>query len=529
MFKNIFYVIAFGTFIINVQAASTLDLNYSIQFNEKMECLDITSILPTGANNELIINIPQRGVSSLNIQPNYIQSNDLSPFIKKISFATPTQVTIQYQLCMNNPTHHIDLPIIEKHFLQLMVLNSLVLPLQREREESQIKINLNNAPKNFTFVSSKGLVKSNTITFNGQLNEFVSYVLAGSDHNLQFQIDKKPFIALSSNRQNPFPTIRLEKLKKVSEFQQSLMEDKDNSPLLLTFVNVPEFSSSFARHFSNTVSVSIPEKKKEDSIVSTFSHEMFHHWLGWKLRADKYHGELLWFMEGIDDYFGLSSAYQSGAISKQSYTNNINNLLKDYYLSPIHHLSYDKLVEKYKDDLQHNVIAQIRGHLAAIVLQGDSKKPLKNENLTIILKDLLKIKCPDEYCVLTPELLEQQLNEKLTAKEVLQLKQFISSGKDLNLPTKLNGNELKLTNMNVLYPKFGFDLDTFFSSHIIKDLNSDSPEYKAGLRDGMEVLQYNLYLHDPHRKVTITVKSNAEFKHVEFFPQTQYAVIPQYV
>src|SRR5690242_447538 len=96
--------------ILNVSYASVFDIDYAIEFNDKMQCIDIKSTIPTNQNNELIISIPQRGVSSLEIKPHFIRSMDVSPFIKKILFAAPTLATIQYQLCMNNQKHHIDLP-----------------------------------------------------------------------------------------------------------------------------------------------------------------------------------------------------------------------------------------------------------------------------------------------------------------------------------------------------------------------------------------------------------------------------------
>jgi predicted metalloprotease with PDZ domain len=161
------------------------------------------------------------------------------------------------------------------------------------------------------------------------------------------------------------------------------------------------------------------------------------------------------------------------------------------------------------------------------MLQGSEKKPLEKEPLTRVVKNLLKMKCTDDYYILTPNLLEEHLKKELASNEFDQLKQFIETGKDLSLPQNLDGN-FKLTKQKVLYPKYNFDLEAFFHSHKINDLQSDSPEYKAGLRDGMEVLQYNFYLHEPRRKVTISVKSNGEVKSIQFFPQTQYASILQY-
>lgn len=531
MFKKFQYcsVILFGTLFANVEAAATLNLNYNIEFNDEMGCLDITATLPTNDNNELILNIPQRGVSPLEIKPNFTKEIVVSPFIKKLIFDSPSEVNINYQLCMDNPKHHIDLPIIEKHFLQLMALNALILPLQRENQDSKISIELKTLPKNFKFASSEGFIKSNKIHFYGSLNEFSTFVLAGGTQFQSFQIGSRPVFAFSSIETIPFPDERMTKIKKVALFQRKLVRDHNNTPLLLTFIETPEFSSSLARHFKNTLSLSCPAKKNEEQIITVFAHEFFHDFLGWQLRSGHRHGELLWFIEGIDDYFGTATAYQSGAISQKTYLEKINNLLKDYYLSPIAHLPYTKLAEKHQEDLHYNVIAQIRGHLAALMLQGSSKKSLEKESTTDILKNILKIKCPEGYCTLTPLLVHKHFETKLNPSKFKQILKFIETGNNLSLPPKLNGNELNLKTISVLYPKVSFDLISFFNNHEIQNIQPESPEYNAGLRNGMKVVQYNFYLHDPYRKITIAAKMNDKIELIEFFPETEYAEIPQYI
>lgn len=516
----------------SVFAALPLNLYYWIEFNEAMQYIDITASLPTDDNNELFINIPSRGVTALDIKPMFIETQDISHYIKKFSFASPTQVTFHYQLHMNNPYHHIDAPIIEEHFFQLMGISSLTLPLYRGAEDAKINIQFKNLPKNFTVVGSGGLVKSEAISFNGTLNEFSSYVLAGSDHNHVFHIGKKPVMAFSSTQQDAFPTTRMSNFETVATFQNTLMGDQDARPFLLTSVTVPEdafHSTLFSRHFRNTISLSIPEKKNEDGVVIAFARENFRHWLGGKLRADIHHGQLLWFIGGVNDYFANSSAHQSGVISQETYIKNINNLLREYYLSPLQHQSYQQLVEKYSNDPYHNIAAQMRGNLAALMLQGNTKKPLENEPLTRVIKNLLAVKGEKDYCVLSPELLDEHLKKELSARQMKDFTRAINTGKGLKLPKTLNDNELKLKQVKVLYPKFDFDMNAFTTKHVIKNIKPDSASFKAGLRDGMEVIEYKMILHEPDKKVSIVTKINGAIKGFQFLPDTDSATIPQYV
>lgn len=221
------------------------------------------------------------------------------------------------------------------------------------------------------------------------------------------------------------------------------MGDKSKDPLILSFAFAPAASQFLGRHFTNTVSISIPNQKSDEIIMRIFAHEYFHRWLGLQLVGGKHFDELLWFVEGIDDYVGLKSAYEVGAVSFQGYLNGINENLMEHYLSPLRSSSYKDLYSIHLTDVQHHKTTQIRGHLASIALQGNKRISLKGDPIIAILKKLLS-SIEGKYKMLTPEIVDAEFKNTLEIQEWIKFKKFVDTGEDLDLPSELGNGRAKL-------------------------------------------------------------------------------------
>ena len=76
-------------------------------------------------------------------------------------------------------------------------------------------------------------------------------------------------------------------------------------------------------------------------------------------------------------------------------------------------------------------------------------------------------------------------------------------------------------------PNYHFDMAHFMMHKTIKDLDSNSPEYQAGLREGMRVVNHNLTFHRAAQSVLIVVLENNIEKNILFCPSLKNQVIPQ--
>lgn len=509
------------------------DLNYSIRFDERnSECFLITSSFTTNSEGELLLRIPQSGISALELNSQFTSTEDIAPNLKKFNFPEQRNIGVRYTLCMNNRTYNIDNPIINNTFFQLTTWSAFLLPQYKTNEKLNIKINFENAPKDFNIFSSEGAINAGKINFVEFVSEFETFVVAGSkDKVKEINIQNKKYYAISNNNKTSISFANIKNFEKILSYQTKLMADESTKPTLLIFAVHPD-ATLYARHFTNTVTMSVPAKTENETLMRAFSHEYFHRWLGWKLTPKDNFNDLLWFMEGVDDYLGVKIAYQSGATTNQGYLNNINNILKEHYLSPIRFLDYKSLSAQSRLDWQHHKIAQLRGNLAALMIDAEKNSELKEDATIVVIKKLLALKSSksnSDSISITPEMINRYFEETLGIEKWLQINKFIQTGRNLKLPNIFNGGKAKLIKSKVQVADYGFDLDSLFNKRIISDLSSDTPAYKAGLREGMHVISYTIALSRPSSNVLVHVKLNDKTELMEFTPELKYVEIPQYI
>ncbi|MFO1258412.1 MAG: hypothetical protein U1E78_08405 [Gammaproteobacteria bacterium] len=521
-----FSFIYFFSFFLS--ASENNELNYFIKFDHlKKGCLTIRSSIPTNQRGEITIKFPPKGISSFNVSPHFIDAQDISAFSKKFVFKETRNAIFEYDLCMSNSEYHADFPVINSGYVYLLPLTSFIIPQDDLVKKRDIKIFLKNPPENFKFISSQGPLEEE-LSFSCRLNDFLTFVLIGTKHKINSdRLNGRSIFSIHANKKKQLSRKNREKIKDIILFQEALFKNKSDEPLLLNFMSSKSTPYLFARNFNNTLVLTAPFYEKEDVLIRAFSHEHFHNWIGIKLRASDLNS-LLWFIEGIDDYFGLVTAYKAKALSGLEYINNVNQLLRHYYLSPLSKLSYGDLIKNSKIDFHHSQIIQMRGHLLGMILQDADQPEVAKYSLAKMLNIIIQ-DVNSEYLVLTPKSVEDYFIQAFSKSKWLKIKYFLDTGDGLDLPSQLDKLPFRLTNVKVHAPKYGFNLKSFFEERKIQCLDLKSIAYQAGLRNGMEVLEYNLRLSEPHQKVKIIVKDTDGTKMIEFTPDSEFTVVPQYI
>lgn len=89
---------------------------------------------------------------------------------------------------------------------------------------------------------------------------------------------------------------------------------------------------------------------------------------------------------------------------------------------------------------------------------------------------------------------------------------------------------VKILNKTISVPVYYFDMYELVANKIIKNLDENSPEYQAGLREGMQVISYKLRVDDNKTDVSLVIKSAGDIeKIITFFPGRVDKNIPQLV
>lgn len=505
------------------------DIQYSISvLDMNKNCASFEAKMPTDEMGRLVIKIPY-GLTTFNLAPEFKSVEDINSYTKKITFHKKTEARIGYDLCSDESNYQLDYPIINEKYFQFTALTALIMPDYRQEQELNILFKLANVPADFRLFTSSGEVHSTEFSYTGPVSNFTSYtIVAAKDHVQSMDIGDKKIYGLSNDEQAAFPNGIVKKMKKVLSYQYNLMGETDANPLLIAVISAPEIME-FGRFFENTLLLSFKESVSEDKRLRAFAHEHFHKWLGKLIVPRDGEGDdLVWFLEGIDDYIGIKSAYQAGAISYSEYVSVINKLLIENSLSPLSHVSYKDLLGLYLRELQYTKDAQIRGQLVSLMIQGEKTLPLAEDPVLRITKKILESRAGSIVSISFEEL-EKHFIEHVGNADWQNLKYFINTGENLNLPLTLDRGRATLRDKKVRIADYGFDLDALIRNRVISGLEDDAPAYRAGLRNGMQVLSHNLSLSDPDKKIRILVLKDDKAVPIFFVPDTKYAVIQQYV
>lgn len=96
------------------------------------------------------------------------------------------------------------------------------------------------------------------------------------------------------------------------------------------------------------------------TLLSVFTHEYLHRWIGTKLTAGP---EYRWFSEGFTEFLTWQSLWRSGVISFDRYLAAVNEAIENYHQSPFRLLSPEQIDETGSSAYR---IPYWRGHLLAL-------------------------------------------------------------------------------------------------------------------------------------------------------------------
>jgi predicted metalloprotease with PDZ domain len=106
---------------------------------------------------------------------------------------------------------------------------------------------------------------------------------------------------------------------------------------------------------------------------------------------------------------------------------------------------------------------------------------------------------------------------------------IINSGGQIQWSPTAFFPKAQIKQSTVSAPDYHFNIQKFLEEDIIADLAPNSAEYKAGLRNGQKVIDFDAFLFNTKkRKITIVVEENSKMKDIKFIPRTKITKVPQY-
>src|SRR3569832_420287 len=132
--------------------------------------------------------------------------------------------------------------------------------------------------------------------------------------------------------------------------QRCFWNDYEFPYYLVSVIPIDAEGSTGGTALTNTFSLFLGDTRfSKDEFLKhlawLISHEHFHTWNGIKISSSEPEGSMYWFSEGFTEYYAVKLNHKNGIMSQNDYVDHINELLIDYFSSPVHYASNETIVK----------------------------------------------------------------------------------------------------------------------------------------------------------------------------------------
>jgi predicted metalloprotease with PDZ domain len=450
-----------------------------------------------------------------------------------VSKSPNEMVDFSYQLCVVNESNLIGGPILESDFLHFKADKVLVLP-ENDNEEWRINIHFNGFSDDFNIISS--LPSHNKEASHlGTLDNLKNSVFVGGTDLVQevFHVGKHP-IRVAHKKGFQALKQHLLTIQDIMTTQINFWNRFDFKNYLIILLEAPkgEDNINIGTHYYGAMTMQYPLEQKVSSkyYYWALAHELEHGHT--PLQPDYYFQEkdfnILWYMEGFNDYYGLLHAYQSGTISFNEYIEVFNDFIKAYYALPINDVSNKIIVEKYPKDLNYRLLSQLRGHFFAKYLACHMNSN-NQDSFDIFMKGFLSKHKPHMGQASYNEVIEKYFKQNLKSNLWHKYIEYIQDGTLFEFKDISFGPSVELVEAQVEVPTLCLDFLTLIEKKVIRNIDTQSNAYKAGLREGQEISHYQWSVFNPESRAIFWIKENEEIKTISFTTNKTVKTLPQFV
>jgi len=371
-------------------------------------------------------------------------------------------------------------------------------------EKIKLSVKWNNIPGNWRTLSAYG--NERKIEYVGNVMSLVHSFYVAGDVRI-FPIggaDDHIYLSLYGEFSFEDESI-ISDIGKIIESQRSFFNDHDFPYYTISMIEGDDPYTSGGTGLHNSFAVHLPGERSRLDWYILCAHEHFHNWMGGKIQRDGEEASTYWWNEGFTDYYSRVLALRSGGISIEEFIDECNQLLRNYYLSPVLNEPNARIESDFWQNFDMGRLPYYRGFVFAIYLNYLIKKHNPDNSLDNVMFDLLKNAqqkkfSPEYFCDILKSYVPQGIKEDMS--------RFIDQGETIELDDVAMFLPTEKITMGSY--ELGFDRDFFIKNEVIQKINETSNAYRAGLRDGDKIIEFSVPKgrdHDQLAKFVTTEKS----------------------
>ncbi len=271
-----------------------------------------------------------------------------------------------------------------------------------------------------------------------------------------------------------------------------------------------------------------PESELTDAVDHLFAHELFHYWLGERVRPAEPTRLVSWFIEGLTDYYALRILHDSGLWTAATYAKWINRHIREYHANPAIHATPDEIERQFwtRRDTVGEVAYQ-RGLLLGIRWHAAARAAGVGGGIDRLLHRLLTQARVNPQLRVSNPLLRSMGVDLFGPWFGREFDRFVLRGETIHLPADALLPALRGESKTVYAFDPGFDVSASLRQRRVTGLTPGSAAARAGLKDGDILLGWSI-TGDPDKPVRLTIRREGRVRMIEYLPRGRPMVVMQF-
>ncbi|MDE1156383.1 MAG: hypothetical protein PW735_11745 [Acidobacteriaceae bacterium] len=259
-----------------------------------------------------------------------------------------------------------------------------------------------------------------------------------------------------------------------------------------------DHGSSDGTAYTDAFWMYVSRKDNINRLLGQLAHESFHAWNPLKMGylSTTEYAKTKWFKEGFTEYYAQKLTLAGGERSTEQVVSSINRDL----------LAFPASTNEY-----------VRGRIIALWLDAAIRERSNGQHS---LDDVMLQLVRDRQEALTEERIYATIQPFLSTEQLGALKKAADSGGDLPAPDKIPGLSACYRARHGEFPTFdlGFDFTSSRAAKTVSGVDPSGPAYKAGLRDGQQIVGWDVDRGNTERQAAVTVRIEGQEQRISFRP-----------
>ena len=540
-------MLALGQCVFPAPAASNV-LNYAFELivaQDKMS-LRVTLEFKGDPSGKAKLKLPSKWAGEKDAQKSITELTALStqttigdtksPTIKQLRFPPNSVVKLSYILIKDwsgplNASTRFRSDLSPEYF-HIVGPTSVVAPKIDLFKTVDVRFDWSKLPATWSLATSFG-TDERCQSFHGSWSDAQNYLFVGGDYRIYRTTVSGNAVDFAVRGKWSFTDDEwTSRVRKIIEYERAFWHDNGFPYFLITLTPFTQergsqggtaLTNAFMEHLSRMDAIS-------SNVLRQLAHENFHSWNPYRIgHVPDPEERVNWFYEGFTGYYEDLMLLGAGLKSFPDFVQALNANLRNYGMGEAISVSLDEFVRRRSADksalpgLERRRGILIAAWLDATIRQNSQGRSSLDDLMFYLVRQNAAYKQSHrgKPMLLTNKRIFRAAAGYVDKTSLAQLRQYAQGGGVIPLPENALAPCVQ-SHTEMLGPfELGFDRSSIASDgKKVTGVKPDSEAYKAGLRDGQQLIGWSIYNGDPSSQVKLTIKTDTGKQVLTYFPQS---------